>query len=310
MSQRLRSDLILLLTAVIWGSAFVAQRVAAEYIGVFLFNGLRFLLGAALLLPFADLRHNLNRRTILGPTLAGVVLFTASALQQAGLEFTTAGNAGFITSMYVVLVPLLLVIFFRQPVRWLVWVAVGLAMVGALLLSTGGQSFRLAPGDGLELIGAGVWALHVIVVDRFAKQVKALAFAVGQFIVAAILNLIVGLIFEGNTLPGVAHAWWTVAYIAVFSTAIGYTLQIVGQRHAPPTDAALIMSLESVFAAIFGALLLAEGLNPVQIIGCGLILSGVVLAQIRPAQIRPVEIPPVTAVTALVGVEVMPDEEG
>jgi drug/metabolite transporter (DMT)-like permease len=287
MSQRLRSDLILLFTAVIWGSAFVAQRVAAEHIGTFLFNALRFLLGAALLLPFAGLKRNLNRQNILGPLLAGVILFTASALQQAGLQYTTAGNAGFITSLYVVLVPVLLVIFFRQPVRWLVWPAVGLAMIGALLLSTGGQGFRLAPGDGLELIGAGVWALHVIVVDHFSKRMKALSLSVGQFIVAAALNLVVGLSFERHTLPGVATAWWTVAYIAVFSTAIGYTLQIVGQRHAPPTDAALIMSLESVFAAIFGALLLAEVLNAMQIIGCVLILGGVVLAQIRPAPITP-----------------------
>jgi drug/metabolite transporter (DMT)-like permease len=304
MSKRLRSDLILLLTAVIWGSAFVAQRVAAEYIGVFLFNALRFLLGAALLLPFADLKRNLNRQNILGPVLAGIILFTASALQQAGLQYTTAGNAGFITSLYVVLVPLLLVIFFRQPVRWLVWPAVGLAMIGALLLSTGGKSFRLAPGDGLELIGATVWALHVIVVDHFSKRMKALTLSVGQFIVAAALNLIVGLAFESHTLPGVVTVWWTVAYIAIFSTAIGYTLQIVGQRHAPATDAALIMSLESVFAAFFGALLLAEGLNAVQVIGCGLILGGVVLAQIRPAQ----GLPPSPAASP-VHVEVLPGED-
>ncbi|MFZ6028352.1 MAG: DMT family transporter [Chloroflexota bacterium] len=283
MSQRWRADAILLLTAVIWGSAFAAQRVAAEHIGVFLFNSLRFLVGAALLLPFAfaGLRHPINRRAAVGPVLGGVVLFTASALQQAGLQYTTAGNAGFITSLYVVLVPVLLLLFLRQRVRWLVWPAVGMAMVGALLLSTGGRGLRLAPGDGLELIGAGVWALHVIVVDRFARQMKPLAFAAGQFLVAAALNLIVGLGFESHTLPGVVDAWWTVAYIGVFSTAGGYTLQIVGQRHAPPTDAALIMSLESVFAAFFGALFLAEALNAVQIVGCGLILAGVALAQIR-----------------------------
>src|SRR5512145_500079 len=256
MSQGLRSDALLLLKAVIWGGAFAAQRVAAEHIGVFLFNSLRFVIGAALLLPFADLRCQFNRRTMVGPVLAGVVLFTASALQQAGLQFTTAGNAGFITSMYVVLVPVLLVIFWRQPVRGLVWLAVGMAVVGALLLSTGGRGVRLAPGDALELIGAVVWALHVIVVDRFARRMKALAFAAGQFLVAAVLNLIVGLAFESHTLPGVLDAWWAVAYIGIFSTAVGYTLQIVGQRHAPPTDAALILGLEAVFAALFGALLL------------------------------------------------------
>jgi len=284
MSQRLKSDAILLLTAIIWGSAFVAQRVAAEYIGVFLLNGLRFTIGALLLLPFAQLRSNFNTRTALGAFLAGSVLFTASALQQAGLQYTTAGNAGFITSLYVVLVPVLLVVIWRQKVRWQVWLAVVMAMIGALLLSTGGVSFRLAPGDGLEFVGAVIWALHVIVVDRFARDVKVLAFSVGQFLVAAVLNMIAAAIFDLHTLPGLVDAWWAILYLAVFSTAIGYTLQVVGQRHAPPTDAALIMSLESVSAAFFGVVLLSENLNWVQIVGCAMILVGVMLAQVETPQ--------------------------
>jgi drug/metabolite transporter (DMT)-like permease len=284
-SARFRSDALLLLVAVIWGSSFAVQRVAAQHLGVFLFNGLRFFLAVLILLPFARQKERLEGGDFAWIGLAGVCAFAGSALQQAGLQFTTAGNAGFITSLYVVLVPVLLFILWKQRVSWIGWVAALLAVAGAMLLSTGGKGFQLAgksvAGDGLELLGAVCWALHVIAVGRGARRMAILTFSIGQYLVAGTLNLGLGLALEGRLLSGLASAWWTVVYIAVFSTAIGYTLQAVGQRHAPPADAAIILSLESVFAALFGYLFLTERLAAVQILGCVLIFGAVVLAQVK-----------------------------
>ena len=286
MSQRLRADLALALTALIWGSAFAVQRVAARSFGFFTFNGLRFFLGAALVGAFAvwssrrsldQARGTSDRRLVL---VAGAVLFLASALQQAGLEHTTAGNAGFFTSLYVVFVPFLLWLLQRQRVNGRVWLAVLLAAAGAGLLSTGGRGLRLAPGDGLELAGAVLWALHVLIVGRAAGRMDVLRFSAGQYLVAGLLNLVAGLAFEPAPLAGLASGWWTVVYIGVLSTALGYTLQAVGQRRAPPADAALLLSLEAVFAAITGWVFLGEAMSSVQMGGGAMILAGVLLAQV------------------------------
>ena len=284
-SARFRSDALLLLVAIIWGSSFAVQRVAAQHLGVFLFNGLRFLLAALILLPFSRPRNRLERPDFTWIGLAGLCAFAGSALQQAGLQFTTAANAGFITSLYVVLVPMLLVVIWKQRMSWIAWMAASLAVAGAMLLSTGGTGFRLAgkavAGDGLELLGAVGWALHVIAVGSGARRMAVLTFSTGQYLVAGTLNLGMGLALERQLLSGLAVAWWTVIYIAVLSTAIGYTLQAVGQRHAPPADAAIILSLESVFAALFGYLYLTERLTAVQILGCALIFGAVLLAQVK-----------------------------
>ena len=283
--QRLRSDALLLLVAIIWGSAFAVQRVAAQHLGTFMFNGLRFLLAVVILLPFARQQNRLERRDFAWIGLAGLCAFAGSALQQAGLQYTKAANAGFITSLYVVLVPVLLFVIWRQRVSWIAWTAALLAVGGATLLSTGGTGFQLAgvsvKGDGYELLGAIAWAMHVIAVGRGARRMAILTFSVGQYLVAGILNLGMGLALESHTFSGLAVAWWTVVYIAIFSTAIGYTLQAVGQRHAPPSDAAIILSLESVFAALFGLLFLDERLVAVQILGCAVIFSAVLLAQVK-----------------------------
>jgi drug/metabolite transporter (DMT)-like permease len=280
--MRLKSDLILLLVALVWGSAFAVQRVAAEHLGPFLFNGLRFIVGAAVLLPLVRFRLKIDRRKLPWVALAGTALFAGSALQQAGLQYTTAGNAGFITGLYVVLVPLVMVIFLKQTVSWLTWVAALIATSGALLLSTGGD-FKLNPGDALELAGAGIWAVHVLLVGWLARRVDVLAFVIGQTLVAAVLNLVFAGFLESSTLPGLVPAGWAIIYTGIFSVGIGYALQGVGQRHAPPADAALILSMEAVFAAIFGFLFLNERLSPVQLLGCGLILAAIVQVQLRPA---------------------------
>ena len=288
--KRWRADLILLIVALIWGSAFAVQRVAGRSLDPFTFNGLRFLLAGFLLAPFSGLFRRTNapelgntenpkRSGIIYISLAGLLLFGAGGLQQAGLETTTAGNAGFITSLYVVLVPLVLSVFWKQRLRWSAWAAAGLAVMGSLLLSTGG-SFRLAPGDALEFAGALFWALHVILVGRVVKRMDVLTFSAGQYLAAGVLNLGASLLTR-QSWSGLSEAWWTVIYIGVISTALGYTLQVYGQKTAPAADAAILLSMEAVFAALTGYLFLDEGLTPVQMIGCGVILGAILLAQIR-----------------------------
>lgn len=281
---RLRADTVLLLVAVIWGSAFAVQRVAAQYFDLFTFNGLRFLLAGFILLPLA---LKLERPRLDGKLwlviLAGAILFLAGGLQQAGLELTTAGNAGFITSLYVVFVPIILRIFWKERIAWISWVAAGLAVLGSLLLSTAGR-FQVGRGDLFELLGAVFWALHVIVVAKAVSWISVLTFSSGQYLAAGAMNLAVNLI-TGRSLAGLAGGWWTIIYIGVLSTTIGYTLQVLGQKYAPPTDASILLSTEAVFAAIFGYLFLAELLLPIQIFGCLLILAAILLTQFNASKL-------------------------
>lgn len=278
--MRLKADLLLFLTALIWGSAFSAQRIAAQFVGPFLFNGSRFLLaGLVLLLIFRRLPWKTERRQRLWMAAAGSFLFLASTLQQAGLRWTTAANAGFITTLYVVIVPLILVVL-GERITWQVWVGAALATGGAKLLSSPG-TLHLAPGDGLELLGALMWAFHIVLISRIVHRVDAMQFAIGQYLVCGTLNLGVGLITDRQTIGGLLPVWWTIAYTGIFSVSLGYTIQVIAQRFAPPGDAALLMGTEAVFAALFGYLTLGEGLTAVQIFGCGLILAAVVLVQWR-----------------------------
>jgi drug/metabolite transporter (DMT)-like permease len=284
--MRFKADLTLFLVALLWGSAFVAQRVAGQEGSVYFFNAARFLLGAALLLPFARKRLTFSKPQGLWMLAGGGVLFIASALQQAGIRYTTAGNAGFITSLYVVLVPLLLLVGWRERPHWLVFAGLVLAILGAFLLSTGGK-LHLQPGDGLEFAGSFFWALHVVILGKFAKRYDPLSFSLGQFVVAGLLNFLAGLFLESFGLFDLELVLGAVIYTAMVSIGVGYTLQVWAQRHTPPTDAALILSLESVFAVLSGWLVLGEHLVWIQIAGCFLILSGVVLAQIRlPREIK------------------------
>lgn len=285
--DRLKADLLLLLTAGIWGTAFVAQRVAAVSSGVFLFNGLRFLLGALVLIPLVLLNQTKialageKKKNMPGILVSGALLFTAGTFQQMGLRFTTAGNAGFITGLYVVLIPVILSIIARQRQRPAIWVAVLLASAGLFLLSTGGQ-FRLSPGDALELVGALFFALHVIWIGRQVQLIPILHLAIGQYLLTGLLSLSMGLILEPGAAQNISIAWLPIFYTGVFSIGIGYTLQAMGQRFAPPADAAILLSMEAPFAAIFGWLLLNELLTPIQISGCGLMLAAMLLAQISP----------------------------
>jgi drug/metabolite transporter (DMT)-like permease len=195
------------------------------------------------------------------------------------LETTTAGNAGFITGIYVVLIPILLSIFWKERVPALIWLAVFVTAIGIYLLSMGGP-IRLNQGDFLELLGAVVWAFHVIIIGKAVKETPFLPFVVGQYLVCGILNLIAGLVFQADSIPGLLPNWISILYIAAIATGVGFTLQAFGQQHAPAADAAIIMSMESVFSALFGWILLREQLSWIQITGCALILAAIIFSQV------------------------------
>jgi drug/metabolite transporter (DMT)-like permease len=277
--MRLKADLTLFFIAVIWGSAFVAQRIAGQMGSVYLFNGVRYILAGVVVYPFVRLKTSMPREQFQWMFIAGFLLFVAAALQQAGMQYTTAGNAGFITSLYVVFVPFVVLFGWREKPHWLSVVAVVLAVIGAYLLSTGGSRLEVQRGDALELVGALFWALHVVVLGKFASRFEPMSFSVGQLLVCGLLNLTLGLFIEEPvfSLPLAGAA----VYTAVMSLGLCYTLQVWAQRHTPPADAALILSLESVFAVLAGWLLLSELLAPMQVFGCFLIFAAVGLSQIK-----------------------------
>lgn len=279
-NTRLKSDFILLLVAVIWGSGFVAQKIAAAEVNNFVFNGLRFTIGGVLLALGLRLRLPSELQEWKWIFLGGTLLFGGSTLQQIGIASTTAANAGFITGLYVVIIPLLLFIFGRQRPGWYVWLAAGMAVLGTSLLSSGSLHIRLSPGDTIVLGGAFVWALHVITVSQAAQRMNAFLFAAGQALVCGLLNLaIVGRTLSitiQNLSPATLFA---TLYSAVFIVSLAFTLQVIGQRHAPPADAAILFSSEAVFAALFGALLLGEKLQPMQWFGALLIFVAMLLSQ-------------------------------
>ena len=286
--MRLKADLALFLVSIIWGSAFVAQRLAGQMGSVYFFNAARYLLAAGVVIPFVRQAFRpayvMSRNQYLWMFVAGFVLFLGSAFQQFGLVYTTAGNAGFITSLYVVFVPILMFFVWREKLHWLSLIAVALAGLGAFFLSTGGK-FEIQAGDVIELGGALFWTLHVIILGKYASKYDAMSFSVGQLVVCGVLNLVAG-IFTGESMPSSIPLLGAIAYTAFFSLGLCYTLQVWAQRHTPPADAALILSLESVFAVISGWFLLNERLAPIQILGCILIFVAVLLSQFKEWNLR------------------------
>ncbi len=278
--RRLRSDALLLIVSAAWGSGFIAQRIAAGRMGNFSFNGTRFLLTTLLLLVLIRFKIKISRADLGWTILAGSILFAAGTFQQVGMRTTTAGNAGFITGLYVVIIPILLAIFGRQRMRTVVWAAALLAAAGTMLLSTAGR-IKPVSGDWIELAGAFLWAVHVIIVGKMARRMDSLQFTIGQFAVCGLLNAFFGLLLEFPPLPNDAVEWLAVLYSALVPIGLGFTLQVVAQRHAPPADAAIILSMEAVFAALFGYWLLAESLLPLQILGCTVIILAILIAQLR-----------------------------
>lgn len=300
--MRLKADILLIIVAIIWGTGFVAQGVAATYQVAYLFNGVSFMLAALILIPFIpktilatestekkEKKKN-SQRSLWLPKIpkqqwkwmfiAGAILFFATAFQQVGLFYTKVANAGFLTSLYVVFTPFLLWILFREKPHWVDMLAVVLAGAGAYFLSTAGR-FEVQRGDALEVIGSAFWALHVVVLGRFASKFESVSFAAGHFFISGSLNFLCGLAFEDVSQLTALPLVGAILFRASISVGIGYTLQVWGQKHTPPTDAALILSLEAVFAALAGWLVLSQTLQPIQSLGCIVIFVAVLLAQFK-----------------------------
>ena len=281
--MRLKADLLLFMVAIIWGTAFVAQGIAGQYKVAYLFNGVSFMLAAAILIPFISKG---TRNTKISNDqwkwmfIAGIILFIATAMQQVGLLFTKVANASFLTSLYAVFTPFLLWIGFREKPHWLDMIAVTLAGIGAFLLSTSG-SLSLYPGDSIEIIGSLFWALHFVVLGKFASKFESVSFAAGHFFISGFINFIIGLFVEDISILAALPLLGAILYRATLSIGIGYTLQVWGQKHTPPTDAALILGLEAVFAVIAAWILLDQSLLFVQVVGCIIIFSGVLISQLK-----------------------------
>lgn len=283
----MRSNLMLLLAAAIWGLGFVAQRQGMNFIEPFAFNGVRFLLGGLSLLPLiAWLARGKPAAVDAGPgrlwrasLAAGSLLFVAATLQQVGLLHTTAAKAGFITGLYLILVPILGLLL-RQNSSGNTWLGAGLALVGLYLLSIN-EALQMSYGDSLQLIGALFWAIHILVIHHYSARVDPLRLAAGQFGVCALLSFAVSGLLETPSLAAVLAGWRPILYAGLIGVGVAYTLQVVGQRHAHPTHAAIILSLESVFAALGGSWLLGEQLSLRAWSGCALMLAGMLLSQLR-----------------------------
>lgn len=290
MKQELKYLPVLMLTALIWGVAFVAQSVGGELVGPFTFNCVRSLLGGAVLLPMIPLLGRLsgNRREAptaadrknlwLGGVLCGVVLGLASGLQQLALQYASVGKAGFITALYIVIVPVLGVFFRRRPGAQ-VWVAVAVAVAGLYLLCWSGGA-ALGPGEWLLFGCSALFSLHILIIDRFSPLVDGVKLSCIQFFVAGLLCAVPTLLLERPAPAAVLAAWAPILYAGVLSCGVAYTLQVVAQKHVEPTLASLTLSLESVFSVLAGWLLLHQTLTGRELAGCALVFCAIVLAQL------------------------------
>ena len=291
---RARSNLLLLLVALVWSSAFVAQAVAARSLGPFMFTGLRFALGALVVAPFAwrewrQLRARDRQprpRDLVLIAGLGTLLFIGSAMQQIGLLTTSVTNAGFLTALYIPLVPVLGWLVQRHLPHWTTWAAAAGCVAGSWLLATGGSAAGLAAfkaGDWWVIASSLPWAAHVLLVGRAANRLHgAMLVACGQFVACSAWALAVGLAVEPVGAPGVARALVPIVYTGVLSVGLGFTLQVVAQRHSRPADSAIVLSSETVFAAAFGALFMGDRIGAAGLGGCALILACVLMVQLQP----------------------------
>lgn len=290
-----KNSLLLLLTATIWGTAFVAQSVGMDYIEPFTFNSIRCFMGGIVLIPCIWLLNRFpagkkakekpatsvtgNKTLLLGGIICGILLALASNLQQIGIKYTTVGKAGFITSCYIVIVPVLGILFFKKKCRSTLWAAVALALVGLYLLSIK-DGFNIGKGDFYIFLCSILFSLHILTVDHFSPLVDGIKMSCIQFFVSGILSGIPALLFETATLQGILSAWGPLVYAGVFSCGIAYTLQIVGQKNMNPTTASLILSLESCISVLAGWMLLNQKLSSRELFGCVLMFVAIVLAQL------------------------------
>ncbi len=288
----IRQTVCPLLAALIWGTAFIAQSVSTDFIEPFTFNAIRAFIGAIALLPVAFILRKIKKPSekepvdkrkyrkmlILGGISCGVVLAVASYLQQYGLGTTSPGKAGFITALYIVLVPIF-GMFIGKKAPLFVWISVAMSAVGLYLLCIK-ENFTISSGDTFVILCAVAFTIHILVIDYFTRFVDGVELSLAQFAVMAIISGICMVLFESPQISGIMKCIFPLLYVGVFSNAIAYTLQIVAQKGANPTVVTLILSLESVFATLAGAVLLSEVMSPKEYIGCILMFAAVMLAQL------------------------------
>ena len=293
MSKKMKSNILLLLTAIIWGSAFVAQKSGMDYVEPFTFNGIRTFIGGLVLIPvifFMEKKNppeeisreektKKNKELLIGGICCGLALFAASSLQQFGVSYTTAGKAGFITTLYVVFVPIISVLL-RKKVRPIMWLCVAMGAVGLYLLCMTDASFRLTFGDTLVLLCAVAFAVHILTVDHFSPKMDGIKLSCIQFLTVGIVSMVCMFIFEHPDIHAILDCAVPILYAGMLSCGLGYTFQVVAQKHAEPTVASLLMSLESVFAVVFGALLLHETMSMRELSGCLIIFIAVIISQL------------------------------
>ena len=289
--KNIRYSLLMALAALIWGTAFVAQRLGADKLDAYSFNSARSFIGSLALFvvaftigrrgALAQLATPASRRElVLGGTLCGLILTVSTLFQQVGLADTTAGKAGFITTLYIVIVPIFGMVLGKR-VSWLLWIAIAVAVAGMYLLCVK-EGFTIGKGDRTVLCCAFTFSVHILMVDHFAKKVDNIALSATQFFFCGIFSL-VPFAWNGLKLPAasaVVSCWAPILYTAIFSSGLAYTLQIVTQKHLNPAVASLVMSLESVFAALSGWAFLHEKLTGVEFLGCVLVFGATILAQI------------------------------
>lgn len=284
--RTLQGNLILMLTAVIWGVSFVAQRVGMEYIKPNTFNGIRTILGALILVPFVLFRDRTGksrpcdkRKLIIGGVVCGALLCAAGTLQTWGMVYTTSGKSGFITAMYMVFVPII-GLFAGKKIRAVTVLGVALAVAGTYMLSVGGTDFVINKGDVITLACAFIFAFHIMAIDRLSSEVDCVKLACLQFFVCGTINIILMLLFEHPDWELVRSCAVPIVYSGVMSCGVAYTLQIVGQQYAEPTAASIILSLESVFAALAGWAVLHEMLTLGELCGCALMFAAIIIVQL------------------------------
>lgn len=288
MLKKLRGSLMLLTAAFIWGTAFVAQSKGMDYVAPFTYNAVRTLIGGVVLIPMVFLfgqksrrkaSENNNKISFIGGIICGLVLFAASSFQQLGISLTSAGKAGFITALYVVIVPVISIIF-GQKSSLKMWLCAFTAIIGFYLLCIK-EGFRLSKGDLYVLICAVFYSVHIIVIDHFnSKGAEPVKMSCVQFFTAGSIMMICMFIFESPALSAVWAAKYTILYAGVMSCGVAYTLQIIGQKYTESAAAALIMSLESVFAALAGWIILSEHMSMKEFAGCILVFAAVVFSQL------------------------------
>ena len=302
----LRQSMLLLLTAAIWGVAFVAQSVGMDYVGPFTFNAVRSLLGGIVLIPCIVLLKRINagskdtagvaecesgdpagqRKVLLtGGVACGALLCIASNLQQFGIMYTSVGKSGFITAMYIVLVPVL-GIFLKKKAGIKIWCSVAIAVGGLYLLCMTDSGFSIQKGDLLLLLGAVIFSFHILTIDYFSPKVDGVKMSCIQFFTCGILSMVCMFLFEQPQIGAILQAWMPIVYAGVLSCGVAYTLQIVGQKGMNPTVASLILSMESVISVIAGWLILHQKLSGRELLGCVLMFAAIILVQL-PERKRP-----------------------